>query len=291
MNEDGNDNNPFRYSGEYTDGETGMIYLRARYYDPGLGRFISEDPIKDGMNWYVYCNGNPVNRWDPSGLSDLDDIKDARDNGIIIKTQKGKAAVISNGVTSNYTIRNFGDSDSYEFIQNGEVAGNILKVPTAKQPNTLMCTPTSGAMIDSFYQQETNRNSLSIAQSVFGSTNEQDYNQGMRPTLMNGHVDYTLKEIEDIIFYDISFKENSTIKEEINNGNPLIAGLRLTDSDSHAIVISGYLSINNTKHVIYNEPGDGSKNIIKYIDFINGMIPNPLSNANWMWTYTTKKNN
>ena len=60
--------NPFRYSGEYADIESGMIYLRARYYDPGLGRFISEDPIKDGVNWYVYCMNNPVNRWDPTGL-------------------------------------------------------------------------------------------------------------------------------------------------------------------------------------------------------------------------------
>ena len=61
--------NPFRYSGEYADVESGMIYLRARYYDPGLGRFISEDPIKDGVNWYVYCGGNPVNFVDPLGLA------------------------------------------------------------------------------------------------------------------------------------------------------------------------------------------------------------------------------
>lgn len=37
------DTNPFRYCGEYFDKETGTIYLRARYYDPGIGRFITED--------------------------------------------------------------------------------------------------------------------------------------------------------------------------------------------------------------------------------------------------------
>jgi len=62
------DTNPFRYCGEYTDFESGNIYLRARYYNPGIGRFISEDPIKDGLNWYVYCGGNPVNFIDPSGV-------------------------------------------------------------------------------------------------------------------------------------------------------------------------------------------------------------------------------
>ncbi|MBQ8541313.1 MAG: hypothetical protein IJ435_07555 [Clostridia bacterium] len=62
------DTNPFRYAGEYLDNETGDIYLRARYYDPSIGRFISVDPIKDGTNWYVYCSNNPIAFVDPSGL-------------------------------------------------------------------------------------------------------------------------------------------------------------------------------------------------------------------------------
>ena len=52
--------NPFRYNGEYCDEETGMIYLRARYYDSSIGRFITEDPAKDGLNWYAFCGNNPV---------------------------------------------------------------------------------------------------------------------------------------------------------------------------------------------------------------------------------------
>ena len=71
---DSSDTNPFRYCGEYYDSETESIYLRARYYNMSTGRFISEDPIKDGLNWYAYCGGNPVMFWDPSGLDKvLDD--------------------------------------------------------------------------------------------------------------------------------------------------------------------------------------------------------------------------
>ena len=66
-NPDPADTNPFRYCAEYYDAETGYIYLRARYYDVRDGRFISEDPAKDGLNWYVYCGNNPVNFVDPSG--------------------------------------------------------------------------------------------------------------------------------------------------------------------------------------------------------------------------------
>ncbi len=56
------DPNPFRYCGEYWDKETQEIYLRARQYQPGNGRFTSEDPARSGSNWYAYCDGNPVNR-------------------------------------------------------------------------------------------------------------------------------------------------------------------------------------------------------------------------------------
>lgn len=43
VNPSNEDSNPFRYCGEYYDVETGTYYLRARYYDPRIGRFLSED--------------------------------------------------------------------------------------------------------------------------------------------------------------------------------------------------------------------------------------------------------
>ena len=64
----GSIDNPYRYCGEYFDEETGFIYLRNRYYNPEVGRFTSEDPAKDGDNWYVYCGNNPVKFADPWGL-------------------------------------------------------------------------------------------------------------------------------------------------------------------------------------------------------------------------------
>ena len=68
VSKDKNDTNPFRYCGEYYDNETESIYLRARNYDPGMGRFTSEDPARDGLNWYVYCGNNPVAFADPFGM-------------------------------------------------------------------------------------------------------------------------------------------------------------------------------------------------------------------------------
>lgn len=53
--------------GHSSDAETGLVYMRARYMDPNLGRFVSEDPARDGRNWYAYCDENPVNFTDRNG--------------------------------------------------------------------------------------------------------------------------------------------------------------------------------------------------------------------------------
>jgi len=56
--------------GHESEGSTGLIYMRARYMDPVLGRFISEDPSQDGGNWFVYCDSNSINLQDRSGKDD-----------------------------------------------------------------------------------------------------------------------------------------------------------------------------------------------------------------------------
>lgn len=62
--------NPLRFAAREYDGQAGLYYVRARWYDPFLGRFISEDPIglAGGINLYAYTLNDPVNRADPSGL-------------------------------------------------------------------------------------------------------------------------------------------------------------------------------------------------------------------------------
>ena len=64
---------PFKYVGQYgvMAEPNGFYYMRARYYDPKVGRFISEDPIgfEGGLNLYEYVGSNPVTRLDPEGLA------------------------------------------------------------------------------------------------------------------------------------------------------------------------------------------------------------------------------
>jgi len=60
---------PFGYAGQYTDAESGLQYLRARYYDPATAQFLSRDPLVDQTGQaYAYGADDPINATDPSGL-------------------------------------------------------------------------------------------------------------------------------------------------------------------------------------------------------------------------------
>ena len=82
LNASEGDTNPFRFAAEYYDRETGRIYLRARFYDPRIGRVTQPDPfwnvgnmrdcawsIIQAGNLFVYTMNNPVMFIDPSGLA------------------------------------------------------------------------------------------------------------------------------------------------------------------------------------------------------------------------------
>ncbi len=72
----GTTDTPFLYNGRYgvmTDA-SGLLYMRARFYNPYICRFINPDPsgFAGGLNWYAYAGGNPVMKMDPTGLGSAD---------------------------------------------------------------------------------------------------------------------------------------------------------------------------------------------------------------------------
>lgn len=92
--------NSFKYAGEIYDEESGLYYLRARYYDPGMGRFINEDTYEGdisnplSMNLYTYVHNNPLIYIDPTGFSVCEyasycnDARDKGVNGMVVDTNQ-----------------------------------------------------------------------------------------------------------------------------------------------------------------------------------------------------------
>ncbi|MHB8473426.1 MAG: RHS repeat-associated core domain-containing protein [Gammaproteobacteria bacterium] len=88
--------NSFQYTGRENDG-TGLYYYRARYYDPTLPRFLSEDPIglAGGINGYLYANASPVNFTDPWGENPVFFAGEVLVEGIEAAVTAGRVYVIT----------------------------------------------------------------------------------------------------------------------------------------------------------------------------------------------------
>ena len=110
------------------------MYLRNRYYDPSVGRFIAEDPAKDGLNWYAYCSGNPIMFVDPWGLDAVVITnKNSVDLGI---TSAGHTSAIYQNAEGNWFYTYWGNKaaavihipDTYvkEWRRNGDVMANSM---------------------------------------------------------------------------------------------------------------------------------------------------------------------
>jgi RHS repeat-associated protein len=106
----------FGYIGREPDA-TGLNYHRARYYHPGLGRFISRDPLglAAGINPYAYADGDPVNNADPSGL-----LANSVSNAVVGYTGKAMDAVgsFASGLSLTGTLDQFGRKLAADFVNN-----------------------------------------------------------------------------------------------------------------------------------------------------------------------------
>jgi RHS repeat-associated protein len=69
---EGTTTTPLGYDAQYTSPDTGLVYLRARTYDPATAQFLSVDPIASLTRApYSYADDNPLNYYDPTGLSGI----------------------------------------------------------------------------------------------------------------------------------------------------------------------------------------------------------------------------
>jgi RHS repeat-associated protein len=132
----------YAFQAEQKDTESGLTYLRARYYDSTSGRFTSQDPVPGALsmpgtqNGYNYVNNNPTNLSDPSGEFPTVVI------GAIIGSVAG---AVTNGITYAFTTHNFNLRDLGANVAGGAVSGGISGACLGSGVGLLLGTGCGGA--------------------------------------------------------------------------------------------------------------------------------------------------
>jgi RHS repeat-associated protein len=119
---------PFLYDGQYTDADTGLQYLRARYYDPATAQFLSSDPLNavlgpDPLSGsvgppYAFVNDNPLNMTDPSGLCGISSLGDLGD--CVNPTSEGNLAY-----QGAHAVYEYGNSHTFGFCVNASAGAGV----------------------------------------------------------------------------------------------------------------------------------------------------------------------
>ena len=252
--------NPWQYCGEYTDQESGLIYLRNRYYDSETGRFINEDPARSGGNWYSYCSGNPVMFWDKMGLSN-ENIRISEDASKFVKLENGK--IVSNSAKKIFITLT--DSKFYD----------QLAIDTGNNDN-MLCVPTTAlTMVVANTGDEVGDGAIKvmaevISQENYSNKNNWNNNQVWVSTNMLGYE--VLSDVEQN-YTDAKLSE-TTIKEQIDEYKmvPIEYNNASSSSDiasmqqngtykGHECAIVGYVNIGSSYgkdgriYILYNPDG------------------------------------
>ncbi len=99
--------NNLRFPGQYYDSETGFYYNFHRYYAPEIGRYLREDPVRNGLNYYLYVSDNPVEGVDYLGLTDKCCKEGKTCCWIVCDWAKGPISNIGSEIISDFNMRKF----------------------------------------------------------------------------------------------------------------------------------------------------------------------------------------
>lgn len=182
--------NLVQYTGRENDG-SGLYYYRARYYNPSLGRFISEDPIglQGGPNLYAYVGGDPLSYTDPTGEfwnfviggaigGGIDLASQLIENGgnwrcvdpWQVLTSAGLGAVGGGlgGRALTSGLRGLSNGTKGQIGEALSIAKNTLRLSTQAAPRSSASIPGQSTLVDSTWRSITGR--IYYVESKFGTS-------------------------------------------------------------------------------------------------------------------------
>ena len=257
--------NRIRYTGQQYDEVTEQYYLRARYYNPILGRFLQEDVCQgDGLNLYAYCRNNPVVYWDPSGYNKVfcssDKIDDGSgkentDNKFPERTPEAQAEA-QRVVNVGNALKAFGDYDPDSGVPLNEISIN------------------TGSPVVAVFLHEDGTVSVGISGAARGNKTNNEYARQLENALNEsaGEKKYTVSSIVDGELIDMIL-ENESSKRYPKAGQK-VPSIGVCAEPKAASAAHG-----NDKPIVgfdvryYDGNGEGNKYILEGANSPNQMAP------------------
>lgn len=149
---------PFGFTGEAHDFYNGLIYLRARYYDPEVGSFISRDSYLSNLmrplsqNRYIYVENNPVNYIDPSGHAIIGQVAAGAIGGAVVGFVGTLVTdIVTNVVRHGLSIKEYRLSSIETYLANtvGAAVGGAILAGTGNIYGAVKSASVTGRVVSS----------------------------------------------------------------------------------------------------------------------------------------------
>ncbi|QTH45393.1 S8 family serine peptidase [Cohnella sp. LGH] len=191
-NKTGTVNNPIRYAGYQYDEESKFYYLNARYYDPKLARFLTEDTYRGqandplSLNLYTYVHNEPIMYWDPTGYAEVKLRQLAGASGGSIKYDsktKTASVTLAPGYTVSFNANTKGVSikdghfviDNKLFDQKMTGSQTSKVIPTASQTQTIKAKVDSAVLGNQVAVSTNITKTVTVTQTLSTSSKPVDY--------------------------------------------------------------------------------------------------------------------
>ena len=216
--------NRIRYTGQQYDGVTEQYYLRARYYNPILGRFLQEDVYQgDGLNLYAYCRNNPVVYWDPSRYEVTLNPRFNTQEDLELRTKSTPAIDNAYGKWENPDFRGNCDFIVDMTNTNSKYAGLIATMKAYGKDRVRY----SNSMID---MEEFAVFSVKVEISSSRSTTHLQTNKEIARIILEYEGDYNAMFKAGVMGINSGTLESQRIAKEVINSQEVQNALRITDS-------------------------------------------------------------
>ena len=262
------------YTGYTYDYVLDLYFAQNRFYNPDTRQFITQDPIKDGMNWYVYCEANPLVNVDWLGLFEgqLEDVK-------------GGYGGIYN--LSQYIKDRYGDG--WTLSQGKFIVGVPIFTQNDMEKNANNCTLTAIARVLAYHRDTNDRCGIPDNKSLYediksiARTHGYTAEAGTWPTEIDNIVDELIRKYgyegagTNLYLTEYTF---DNVKKEIDANRPLLLNIAVGYYSNHTITVIGYyeyvryqglLNIKQTKRFL--RVHEGWTGEVRYIEFSKPMKP------------------